>query len=383
MKIVWISHSQKLGGAERSLLEATRGLVEKGHHVHVLLPSPGELVETLNASGALTRVIPYAWWVHEGALPLSRGRQMHKLASHLRAVLRIRAFLRRTHPDIVVTNTLTICAGAIAARSLGLPHCWYIHEFGEEDHGLFFDVGRARALRIINYLSRAILVNSQSLFDHFAQFLPTDKLRLARYAVDTSGLEARVAATEAVRPEGPLKLILMGQIAPGKRQKDALRALALLVERKMDVHLTLVGSEHDAAYSALLRQMVDELNLGSRVEFVAFSPHPLDYLAAADVVLMCSRREAFGRVTVEAMKLGKPVIGANNAGTTELIQDGVNGFLYPCGDAHALATKIEIFERERHLIGEMGYNAQEWALQTFSLENYSETLLGIFGESTR
>ena len=56
---------------------------------------------------------------------------------------------------------------------------------------------------------------------------------------------------------------------------------------------------------------------------------------------MCSRAEAFGRVTVEAMKLGLPVIGAARGATPELVRDGWNGLLYAHGDANELAGKID------------------------------------------
>jgi glycosyltransferase involved in cell wall biosynthesis len=50
------------------------------------------------------------------------------------------------------------------------------------------------------------------------------------------------------------------------------------------------------------------------------------------------RGEGFGRVTVEAMKVGRPVVGANGGGTVELIRDGWNGLFYRLGDAVDLAT---------------------------------------------
>ena len=78
------------------------------------------------------------------------------------------------------------------------------------------------------------------------------------------------------------------------------------------------------------------------------------------------------------MKFGKPVIGADRAGTLELIKDGVNGFLYKCGHPGDLASKIEILYRNRHLIPELGQRGREWSRWTFSLEAYADGLCGIF-----
>jgi glycosyltransferase involved in cell wall biosynthesis len=109
---------------------------------------------------------------------------------------------------------------------------------------------------------------------------------------------------------------------------------------------------------------VDEL-----VDFVPFTQNPFPHVAGADLALMCSRGEGFGRVTVEAMKLGKPVIGARSGGTVELIRDGWNGFLYPLGDIEELGRRIHVLHRDRALLKEMGSHAREWSRETFNLES--------------
>jgi glycosyltransferase involved in cell wall biosynthesis len=96
---------------------------------------------------------------------------------------------------------------------------------------------------------------------------------------------------------------------------------------------------------------------------------------------MCSRGEPFGRVTVEAMKQGVPVVGAASGGTTEIIQDGVTGLLYRLGDAEDLAAKVEILHRDRELLGRMGEEARRWADSTFSLKKYTADLLRVFEEA--
>ena len=61
---------------------------------------------------------------------------------------------------------------------------------------------------------------------------------------------------------------------------------------------------------------------------------------------MCSQCEAFGRVTVEAMRAGLPVCGTNSGGTPEIIDPGVNGLLSPAGDANALAANLMALESD-------------------------------------
>ena len=97
-----------------------------------------------------------------------------------------------------------------------------------------------------------------------------------------------------------------------------------------------------------------------------------------DVELVCSRAEAFGRVTVEAMLGGIPVIGSNTGGTPELIQDGKNGYLYKYGNPEELESKMEIFIANPDLIKTMGLYAQEYARSRFLSDVYMKKLWQIY-----
>jgi glycosyltransferase involved in cell wall biosynthesis len=177
-----------------------------------------------------------------------------------------------------------------------------------------------------------------------------------------------------------LHLTIVGRISAGKRQEDAVRAVAQLAGKGLDVRLSLIGTEAPD-YGPSLRALVRELGVEERVEFVAFTDDPFSLVAAADLSVICSRGEGFGRVTVEAMKLGKPVIGADSGGTTELIRDGWSGLLFRLGDPADLAGKIETLYHDRALLAAMGANARLWARETFSLQRYTRELQAVFREA--
>jgi glycosyltransferase involved in cell wall biosynthesis len=113
---------------------------------------------------------------------------------------------------------------------------------------------------------------------------------------------------------------------------------------------------------------------------VPFTDDPYSYFASSDVALMCSGCEAFGRVTVEAMKFGKPVIGSRAGGTRELIRDGWNGLLYEPGNPEDLAAKISRLSDHRQLLAQMGVNAKAWSHSTFRPDQYGSQLEKAFQE---
>jgi len=367
MKIVWLSHSEGLAaGAELCLWEGTRGLVSSGHDLHVIAPARGRLAERLTDSNVPVTVIPYRWWMHSRLrLPLKR------LYQNVVAAKRIAELFRQLRPDVAISNTLTIPSGAWAARQAGIPHVWYIHEFGREDHGLKFDLGKRLSLGMVSRLSDAVIVNSHAVRRKFSTAIKASRLHVIYYAVDFAIPPAAVELQE-----DPFRLCLIGRICAGKGQEDALRAVGRLREKGIGAYLSLVGNEN-ADYGRFLRRLAKDLAIESQVAFVAFTEDPFAIMTRSHAALMCSRSEAFGRVTVEAMKLGKPVVGVDRGATSELIHDGKTGLLYPPGDAEALSRKIELLVRDRSLLKALGENAREWSHRTCSLETYTAALYGI------
>ena len=100
-------------------------------------------------------------------------------------------------------------------------------------------------------------------------------------------------------------------------------------------------------------------------------------MRSADVILVFSRSEAFGRVTIEAMIAGKPVIGARSGATAELIQNGVNGLLYSVGDPESLAAEIRYLHDNPKVADQLGKNARKWVEEHFSQDRYSEKILSV------
>ena len=373
MKVLWASHSAGMAGAERSLLEGVKGLSSENLSVQVVLPSSGPLVQALSSLRVPVSVMRYDWWMSPRGWKSSYYRTRHGVVN-LAGWLRVLRYLRNLHPDLVVTNTLTTPIWAVASKYLGLPHVWYVHESGSAE-GDIFDFGNRRTHKLIDALSLLIIVNSEATRAKLSQSIPIEKLRLAKYAVEIPQGSERLKTDAEV-----FRLALVGRVSPNKGQAEAIEALSLLVMQGLNVHLKIIG-DVESGFSRLLRKRANDLNLQANVEFVPFAENPFQHLADAEVALMCSRSEAFGRVTVEAMKMGKPVVGADIDGTRELIRDGLNGFLYEAGNANDLAEKIGLLYHDRPRVTSMGEEARAWATRRFTVKGYASDLMGIFEEA--
>lgn len=374
MKVCFVSHSPSTkGGAEKALLELIDTLKKWGIECHVFLPCCGPLAEQLRKLGATCSTLPYKWWMGKNSPTWKR---LARIALNLALMIPLAMRIKRERCDVVYTNTITVCVGALAAKLLRLPHVWHIHEFGYEDHGLTFDLGPKISLWLMDRLSTVCIANSYAVAEKYSRYIDPSKMKVIYQAVKISQ-DVPIEKIEVdTAPGKEIKCVIVGSLQEGKRQEDAVKAMAELKKAGIKAKLFIVG-DGDPNYREYLRNLVVTNNLDDMVTFVEYTENPFPFMQSANVALMCSKHEAFGRVTIEAMKLGKPVVGARSGGTVELIQDGFNGLLYTPGDYKELADKIKYLHDHPDIAQQMGRNAQKWAKERFNQDRYGTEVLTI------
>jgi glycosyltransferase involved in cell wall biosynthesis len=213
--------------------------------------------------------------------------------------------------------------------------------------------------------------------------------RVVYDAVDESWLQPRRAVAEMRRelgvPDGVPCIGIAGNIQEWKGQRVLVEALGRLGVAT-PAHAVVVGGVHRAgeAYAKALRERVRALDLEGRVHFVGFREDIPDVMNAWDVVVHASvRPEPFGRVILEGMLLGKPVIATAAGGVPELIEDGRTGFLVPPGDDAALAACLRRVLAAPEESGAMGGRARAWAREQFSLTRHVAEMSAIYEAAAR
>ena len=366
--------SSNRDGAELSGLECMDALQSLGVRCHAVIPRKGPLIAELEARRISWQVIPYRVWVEA---PVPVWKRVLATLWNLGAIYIAALLVNRRTCDLVITNTINICTGAVVAKLHGLPHVWYFREFGYEDHGWRFHLGDRAALWLMNRLSLVCLAVSRAVAEKYRGALAAPKVHF---------LYQPIAVAESSSPEAPMDkegfqitCIIVGRLQEGKRQEDAVRAVAELRDRGIRARLWLVGGG-DPPYTRFLERLVEEKGLTGQVLFMGQVENAFPYIQEADALILCSRCEAFARVVVEAMKAGKPVIGSRSGGTVEQIRDGFNGFLYRPRDYQDLAAKIGYLAAHPHQAREMGRQGRDWALETFNQARYRENLIRILGQ---
>ncbi|WON73730.1 glycosyltransferase family 4 protein [Nitrosospira sp. Is2] len=374
MRVCFISHTAGRYGAELALLELLQGLTQLNVTCLVLVPAKGPLLTELDRLDIEWRVISYPPWISRRSSLVHRmGRTFKALASSFQMAL----IITRWRCDIVYTNTTVIGAGALAARLARKPHVWHSHESGYHNPNLKFDFGHRLVAFLMNSLSGGIIVNSTSVKNDYKRYIRPDKMRLIYQSVT---VHDKCPQSEPNSGNPPFRCAIIGSLHAWKGQDEAIKALSEVVRRGVNAHLLVVG-DGDKRFTAALHEQVKNYGLEQRVTFLGYVTDPIRFTQIADVILVCSKWEAFGRVTVEAMLAGKPVVAtANSGGTAELIEEGKTGLLYERGNHIELADKIQYLYENPDARIRLGTAAQMWTAGRFTRERYAREVLSLLGE---
>lgn len=350
--VTFVAHSPAKEGAERAMISAIDGLLERNVYVYVILPTPGPIEEYLHRRG-----VDYGFRNVRPCVK-SRWATTREIGDDIFSkALNIYSLLVDLNPDVVVSITSVILEGAIAAKLAGIPHIWSISEFGRKEHGIRYFIPEDKRLNFVDKYSDKIMFVSETLRRVYAEKINLEKLFVIPpiLASEVLGNESTEEIESIFRNKKSLKLLLAGNIHGGKGQKDAILAIGELVRRGItSVELAIVGPIGDKRYYGELLGIIKRDGLGNYVKILPPVDNLIGYFRQSDAVLMCSVYESFGRVTAEAILCKKPVIGANSGATPELVIDSQNGFLYEPGDFRELANKIRYFIENKNDIQKFG-----------------------------
>lgn len=381
MKVLFVAHSGEIsGGANRSLISLLDRIKAKGEFLPcVLIPESGSALQKIcEDMGILVYTTQYGScctvFRREGKDIL---RAFKLLAAPVIQYFQARRLDRVLPKDFVLvyTNDRMIAVGAWFARFRGIGHIWHVRSFGKENKSYY----PLYWYKLMDKCSAKIVLISEALRKEFAQHIFADKLITIHNGIEmeTEPFECNNEGHEGFR------MLLCGRIVRSKGQADAIRALEILHKQGLKMSLYFAGDvpsyEGNAYYNELCEQ-IETAGLKQYVHFLGEVEDMIKLRSTMDLELVCAWCEAFGRVTVEAMRAGLPVVGTNAGGTPEIILEGQTGLLYTPCDAEELATRIrEIYEnpQEARMFGEKG---RKRALDQFSMERCAENVYRVITE---
>ncbi len=344
-RILFVTHSGALGGAELFLLDLVR---PHASHSTVVTFDTGRFTEALE-----THAVPHLV-LSEGAV-LQQVRKNGSWVQGLQVVpalwrtARSLARVARTNDvDVIVANSMkALLPAAYAARQTGCPLIWIVHDLLTPEH--FGRLQRRLVTLTANRAATLVGVNSRATAEAFVKgggTRPVLEIPNGICPLPFKSEAAYEAAQVRIRYDIPPEVPLVGvfsRLAHWKGQHVLLKALTQVPQ----AHALLVGEAAfpgDAAYAETLHETAQAPALQGRIHFAGHQSNVPAYMQACDIIAHTSiLPEPFGRVVVEGLLAERPMVATDAGGVPEIIHTQQTGVLVPPGDADALAEALRTF----------------------------------------
>lgn len=358
MTLLLISHTADLYGAERSLLDFAIGLQAQRVVFLVLCPAEGPLTHQLR-----THHIPIVIFrLPRPQLDLRHLAQF--IILWLPTLWHLWWFMKRNGITAVYNNTIDGLYAPFAARLARIPCLWHVREVKPKNlwgRKLFAWLLRCLPDRVVFSSNNTLLAYAERPFAH--------------WQVVYNGI--KLPAFPLRHTQDTVTVGFVGQLVALKRPERFLKAFALAQQSCPNLRSVIVG---DGPLLEKMRQLADELGITPDVEIKGYLNSMLDLYASFDILVLTSDAESFGRVLVEAMASGCPVIASRVGGVPEVVENGQTGFLVDPDDIPAYAEKIIQLAQDTELRQCLGLAGRKRALTHFTVERYCEQLIRIIEE---
>lgn len=331
MKVIQMLPELNSGGVERGTLEVGKYLVENGHD-SIVISNGGRLVRQLENEGSRHIELP----VHK------------KRLSSLRQIAVLRQIFEQEKPGILhLRSRLPAWLAYLAWRKMDPKNrprlITTVHGFNSVNAYSAIMTKGERVICVSECVKNYVLKNYPKV--------PSSRIRVIHRGVDPKELSCAYRPSlewqdrwyrDFPETKGKFLITLPGRITRLKGHEDLIQLMAVL-PKEQAIHAIIAGGAEakKASYLAELHALAKKYGIAERLTFAGHRTDMKEVLALSDVVLSLSQKpESFGRTTLEALCLGRPVLGYNHGGVGEILQHLFPHGLIPFGDISSLQNTI-------------------------------------------
>lgn len=360
VNITYLIDQLRIGGTENQLIELVNRFDSSRFRIHIFtLRNYGNIL-------AKRLTCPFS---SLGINSIASVKTINRIISFI-------SFLTRNQVDILQTFfPESTMLGSLCGKIAKVP---YIVTTRREISSWHNPVNRLY-LKLSNKLANRILVNSRAVRDYLAK---EEKVQTSLIDVLYNGIDVRHFFKNDSNTMSPKKTnkVTIGIVSnfarPVKRFDLFVKSTQILAQRHSRVSFLIVGSINDSLKNMIPQSCCDLYQFSGPVGDV----RPL--LKKIDIGVLCSDSEGFSNVLLEYMASSVPCVATDAGGNPELIEEGVNGFLFKVGDAHSLAEKISILIEDPSLRTKFAANSRakiqhqhDWSTIIPQYEEYYHGLL--------
>lgn len=380
MKVLLIAPSNDSYGVAESLMTLVLGLKESGLAEPVVLTKKQNKINQRCADAGIEN---HSFWYADfmaGAAysnPLMRAiKHAVKYALYLHGnitkSLVFRCGIDFDKIDIVHTCHNRNDIGAYIAKKKGIPHVWHIREFGEEDYNAKYY--KKNCIEYMNQNTDAFIAISHAVAEKWkGKGIDPSKMHVVYNGVDSD----KFCPNNHEKTE-PIRVVISSRVQPSKGQLQLVQAVAAMDDcSRKKILVDIIGDAY-SDYKALLETEIKNNQLEGTITLKGHCNNLADIIKSYDIGVVCSKAEAFGRVTAEYMMAGLAVIASDTGANKELLKDGVEGYIYRYNDIDDLRNKLECLSVNLKSISQMGVAGRKRAIEKFDKVAYTEHISNVY-----
>lgn len=359
------------GGVERVVYELSRRLASRGHKVTVLTLNTQRAPTREALEGVKVRRVP--------ALDLTStiGAQLAISPHAWSTVLRI---LRTQAIDLIHVHNLFFhlsLTGGLLARAFRVPLVTTVHLGSVERLGGMYAAFASLYERTVGALVLRLSSRAIAVSNAVAQHARRLGARPVALITIPNGVDTRRFYPNASH-KGGTKIIFVGRLIFNKGPQFLVDVIPEVLKHQPAARFEIVG---DGPLRRKLEARVRNQGLNDHIRFLGQRDDVERLLAEADIFARPSLLEGMPLTVLEAMACGLPVIATPVGGTTELVKDGVNGYLVEPGDRRQLAERLCALLADKDLRLEMGRQGRMLVESGYDWENITEKTLQVYEQA--
>lgn len=374
LKVLYLINNPVPYGANVALYKTLNGLIQRGIKPFVVMTKIGEICEWFDKAQIEYTVIRNYHSIYPPIRRISDyflyiPRLLRMILFNKLAEFKLEKLVLDFKPDIIHTNIGPVHIGLKVAKKLKVKHVWHIREYQDLDFGMHTFPSKTKFKKCLNDSANHNIVITHDIYKHFSL---SDHNSVVIY--DGVLKKEQVQYTDQKKDY----FLFVGRLEEAKGIRLLLEVFITFAQSNSKYKLLIAGTGQEY-YFSLLKRMIEKSGLGDRIIFLGFRTDVCQLMAEATALLVPSRSEGFGFITVEAMFNGCLVFGYNSGGTREILGKNFNSSLFSNKD-ELLNLMQELARRGIEYYYPTILSAQKQAIDMYSEEENAEKVYSYYNK---
>lgn len=314
--------------------------------------------------------IRVAWWKR----PLLEALTVWQTWWGYKYQKQISSLIRQHHIHLIHTSTIVNPEGAIAAEKNNIPHVWHVRELIGPD--TYYTFPRFRSwVSYVETHADFLIANSQATFKNLILYFRESKIQCIPNGIALEGYRVKIH-----RPSETLVVAMVGNVTSRLKNHEFFIKTAAHFRNNTSITFRIYGAlpEDNDSYYVNLKELIHQNGLIDTVIFMGHRENAAMVMDEIDVLFHPTGYESFGRIFIEAMAGGIPIVAVDEGGAVELVRNSINGFRVPENNTVAAADALKKMINSVELRNQMGKSGRDIVEREYSLSLLADSILILY-----